>query len=352
MARQFLIGELGNAGSAYTNGKLADTALEIEVLDASNDEGPVIYDPLTMENPDMFRIVQGTTTGPNVFSNWINPRNVIVFDGSSADNSIHHEADLAIAGTSALVSGGSVSNMKLDLKFCWHNPNGVDEFYHCSLDIGASAADPTIANTAQDTEIQTAYEALTDKPDWLHTDCSTSGDVAAAATGADTPSTPADGTITFMGNVPGATTTDSGDAFEGPDAARISVYVVSQNDIDTSTYTVTNDVVKAYNGVGTYWSTKKFEDKMKGIMYGYYNRMQFPNTPDNGAVSGSTYDFVTIVATKDGSAASGQIHGVDNLDELFVAGKAGVATIFTPGSNTAFVNKLNSLFGNMPSISV
>ena len=67
MARQFLIGELGS--TSYTSGKLADTGLDIQVLNASNDEGPLSYamgDPV----PDMVRIVQGTTSGPNVYSNW------------------------------------------------------------------------------------------------------------------------------------------------------------------------------------------------------------------------------------------------------------------------------------------
>tara|TARA_Y100000361_G_scaffold67411_1_gene59335 strand:- start:7358 stop:8383 length:1026 start_codon:yes stop_codon:yes gene_type:complete len=341
MARQFLIGELGNAGSAYTAGKLADTALEIEVLDVSNDEGPIIYNPATMLNPDMFRIVQGTTTGPNVYSNWINPKNVIVFDGSSAETSTHCEADLVISGSSTLAAGG---NGVVELKFVKKGGEGPEEFFNMSFTMTDSV---TPAN--QDIIIQAAYEAAT-KPDWLHKDCSTSGDEAVAATGAATLSTPADGTVTFFGNVPGATTTSSGNTWDG-DAVQISVIVTTQNDITGSTYTPAV-IVNGDNGVGTYDSVKKFEDKMKGIMYGYYNRRSLPNTPDNGAVVGSTYDMITIVATKDGSAMSGQIHGVDNLDEIFIAGKAGVATIYTGGDDTSFVEKLNALFPSMTDIAV
>ena len=72
-------------------------------------------------------------------------------------------------------------------------------------------------------------------------------------------------------------------------------------------------------------------------------RRNLPNTPDNGAVVGSTYDYVTLVATKDGSSASGQIHGVDNLDEIVVAAKAGVNSVYQLGNANAFVNKLNTL---------
>ena len=84
---------------------------------------------------------------------------------------------------------------------------------------------------------------------------------------------------------------------------------------------------------------------MKGIMYGYYNRRDLPNTPDNGAVdsaAGGIYDTVTIVATKDGSSASGQIHGVDNLDEIFIVGLAGIAT-WSETANTSFVAKLDAI---------
>lgn len=349
MARQFLIGELGNAGSAYTSGKLADTALEIEVLDVSNDEGPIIYNPATMLNPDMFRIVQGTTSGPNVYSNWINPKNVIVFDGSSAETATCCEVDLVMSGTTSLLSGGSITNCDLELKFVKKGGEGPEEFFNLSVDVGMTAADPTRDEAAVQASIKTAYDAAT-KPDWLMSTCSVDDSVATAPTGAGTISTPATTTVTFTGNVPGSTLTDSGNTWDG-DAVNFTLIVTATNDIDSQTYTPAV-IVNGDNGVGTYDSVKKFEDKMKGIMYGYYNRRNLPNTPDNGAVVGSTYDMITIVATKDGSAMSGQIHGVDNLDEIFIAGKAGVATIYTGGDDTSFVEKLNALFPSMTDIAV
>ena len=227
MARQFLIGEIGS--TTYTSGKLADTALNIEALSVADDEGPISW-AIGDAVPDMIRFVQGTTSGPNVYSNWINPRNIIVADGSPTDGPVHCEVDLVLTGTSADVS--AANNNVIELKFVWKNPNGVDEFYHLDVDLTTNGQ----ANTVVDAVIQTAYEAATDKPNWLHTDCSTSGDVAAGATGADTPSTPADGTVTFMGNVSGATTTDSGEEFDAPDAAQIEVIVVTDNDTTGLTY--------------------------------------------------------------------------------------------------------------------
>ena len=329
MARQFLIGELGNASSAYTAGKLADTALEIEVLDASNDEGPILYNASTMANPDMFRIVQGTTSGPNVYSNWINPKNVIVFDGSPAETATASTATLTIAGNSVTTSG---QDGLLHIKLAYLNGD-VEEFYNFTADFNAGGGGVTTADTDADVLIGNAWDAIADgnKPDWVHADVNVTGGT----------------TVVWSGVKPGDTT-NSGGTWD-KDASNIQVSISSRSDIATAVYTTAKTA--GDNGVGTYYSVKKFEEKMRGIMYGYYNRRDLPNTPDLGAVVGSTYDMITIVATKDGSAMSGQIHGVDNLDEIFIAGKAGVATIYTADDLTSFVEKLNTLLP-LPSIAV
>ena len=348
MARQFLIGELGS--TSYTSGKLADTGLNIEALSVADDEGPISW-AVGDAVPDMIRFVQGTTSGPNVYSNWINPRNIIVADGSSAETATCCEVDLVMAGTAALVTGGTASKMILELKFV-HKNGLVEEFWNLSASVGMTAADPTRDEAAVQAAIKTAYDAAV-KPDWLMATCSVDDSVATAPTGASTISTPATTTVTFTGSTPGSTLTSSGDAWDG-DAVQFTVIVTATNDIDTQTYTPAV-IVAGDNGVGTYYSAKKFEEKSRGIMYGYYNRRNLPNTPDFGAVSGSTYDFLTIVATKDGSAASGQIHGVDNLDEIFIAGKEGVAT-WSETANTCFVDKLNGILAltnpTLPGVSV
>tara|TARA_R100001082_G_C4359944_1_gene158810 strand:+ start:89 stop:1156 length:1068 start_codon:yes stop_codon:yes gene_type:complete len=351
MARQFLIGELGGATSTST-GLLADTALDIQVLSTASETGPVSYaygDPI----PDMFRIVQGTGTGsPNVYSNWINPRNVIVYDGTPAEVAVHHEADIDIATTAALASGGSATNMTLELKFVNKSSNEANEFWNLSVDIAVGDT-----NTAQQDKIAVAYDNAT-KPDWLVNTCATDA-AAGGSLGQLTGSRPAGSTaltapptdrVTFYGNVPGSTLTSSGNTYEG-DAAKIQLILTSQNDIGDTVYTIVNDVVNGQNGAGTYYTAKKFEEKIRGNMYGYYNRIQLPNTPDVAAVdsaAGALYDFVTIVATKDGSSASGQIHGVDNLDEIFIGGLAGVAT-WSETANTSFIAKLDAII-NLPGL--
>ena len=77
------------------------------------------------------------------------------------------------------------------------------------------------------------------------------------------------------------------------------------------------------------------EEENRGVAYGFYNRVELPNTPAASAVVGTTYDVYHLVATKDGSSAS-QIHGVDNLIEIYVASPAGDA------DGVLFENQVNA----------
>ena len=334
MARQFLIGE--EWSTSYTNGKLTDEALNIEALHSSDDNGPLSYDSVTTANPDMIRIVQGTTSGPNVYSNWFNPRNVISWDGRPQEDPDNAFLDLDIDTTSTLLSGGSLKNMVLDLKFV-RKGGLVEEFFNLQVTIGIATA------AAQDDLVKAAYDAAT-KPDWLW-------DTAVINGGTNFPATmaaPAATNVRFFGNINGSTNTSSGNEYKG-DPAQFDLIIVAQNDIDSTVYTITNQTVGT-GGVGSFADTKEFEEKMRGNMYGYYNRRNLPNTPDLATKVGSTYDMISIVATKDGSTSSGQIHGVDNLDEIVIALKSGAATLWQAPPAASLVNNLNILFPNLPSV--
>ena len=357
MARQLLIGEIGS--TTYSSGKLADTGLNIEVLSVADDEGPISW-AVGDAQPDMFRIVQGTTSGPNVYSNWINPRNVIVYDGSVGEHPTASYAEINSSGASVVAAG---ANGDLELKFT-HLNGEVEEFWSLTVDLSDGADATGAAAGDNDFVVRAAYNAAT-KPDWLWNQCTMNSggdgvgtDFPLAANGGAVAS--ATSRVRFYGQLPGSTSTSSGDAWTG-DASNIKVSVVSQNDITTAvwtapTTTLDTDYAGGDNGVGSYYSIKKMEDSLKGIGYGYYNRRVLPNTPDNAAVTVAlgtlAYDVVTIVATKDGSHASGQIHGVDNLDEIFIAGRVAVAT-WTETANTCFMDKLNGIFAattNFPDV--
>ncbi len=325
MARQFLIGEEGGTTNVGT-GVLADTQLDVQALGgnpnvpASNSEtGPYSWAPGDPQ-PELIRIVQGTTAGVNVYSNWFNPRNVIVYDGNSYTAATAATATLTFTGNSVTTAGqDGLLHIKLTKK-----GGPVQEFFTFEVDFNAGGGGVTTADSAADALVGTAWDAIADdkKPDWIHPDVNITAGT----------------TVVWSGRVPGDTTNSGGTWDE--DASQIEVSIVGRGDIATCVYSTSS--TGGLNGVGTYYSVKSLEDKMKGIMYGYYNRLELPNSPDNGAVVGGTYDLVGIVATKDGSSASGQIHGVDNLDELTIALRSGVATL-SGAANTSFVEKLNAV---------
>ena len=79
---------------------------------------------------------------------------------------------------------------------------------------------------------------------------------------------------------------------------------------------------------------------MQGVSDGYYNRRNLPIQPTLYSAVGTSYDMLTIVATKDGST-SPQIKGVDNLIEISVA--------IADGAITGEVNvALNDWMGSCP----
>ena len=282
MARQLFIGETGNNNVAYTNGKLADGALEIEVLHSSDDEGPILYDqvpPGNTDNPDMFRIVQGTTTGPNVYSNWIRPKNVFVYDGraTAAAQASFCEINSDAAST---VATGSVFD--LELKFVYHNPSGVDEFWHLNVDFSAGADATGAAAGDNDFVVKAAYDAAS-KPDWLWKKCIITG----GTTATDSPHANNGGAaasaatrVRFYSAVPGDSSgTQSGAVYTG-DVPKISVIVVSQNDIGTASWTaptaVAADATTGENGTGTGYQVSEMEKAHRGILSVSYTHLTLP----------------------------------------------------------------------------
>lgn len=347
MAREFLIGEIGSTTYDGTNNTLADTGLNIEFIDPATGkiESYASTPALAASNPlpDAVRIVQGKGVAgvSNVNSSWFNPKNILAYDGT--------KGVAAKAGSVELdVNGNCTVAGVLDLKFVLENDStGLDQFFHLSVDI------PIVADSAIDDLIKTAYNAAV-KPEWLFHKAAINGDTL----GTDAPATANGGFIPgaadeiyFHGNIPGATTTSSGRAWEG-DASRINVIV----EASTATGPVFTPQNKAsgHNGFGTYYQVKAMEDAMMGINYGYYNRRNLPNTPANAAVDAGiaavNYNHVSFIITRDGSTSVGQIKGVDNLIELKVAMKTGGANLYL-AAQTDFLNKLNTLAANAGSFS-
>ena len=117
--------------------------------------------------------------------------------------------------------------------------------------------------------------------------------------------------------------------------------------------TLTTAVVGSYSvGVGEEYYVRNMEEELRGVNYGFYNRVELPNTPAASSVLSDNYDMYHIVATKDGSSAS-QIHGVDNLIEIYIAFDNADA-LGTGAVRADLENKLNGYLAsvNFPSVNL
>jgi len=299
--RQLLVSPETPVAVSYTNGLLANGAIDIQKKD-SNGEVTSLAPGDTIADAPEIRFVQGTAA-ENIVSPWIAGRNVMVWDGKS------YNAPVASTG-SVTVTGTAGSAGELEIKFI-RKDRQPQEFFTFMYSVPNGQA-----QNDQATGIHDAFEALTNIPDWLNP-------LATASTNA----------VTFVGAKNGDVAQSSAIWDEG--SVVFDVIITESSAVTTSTYADASDVIDAVQGTGDGYDVKKLEDSLMGSTYGYYNRLKLPNTPSNKAAVAGNYDMYTIVATKDGST-SPQIKGVDNLMEIYVAIDEATATI-----TSAFEGALN-----------
>jgi len=309
MARHLYIGS--EVAVAYTAGVLADGSIDIQKESAGTGGASPLLITDTVADADRIRIVQGdsTGTGKNIVSPWFYGRDVINWSGASYAAQAAHTSLITPTTTSAAAA------KEIEVKIIRKDTPYYEDFKF-SVTIAASSA----VNTSG-AAILAAYNALTNIPDWLNPTC-TGGSPA----------------VTFVGQLKGATA-QSGNVYNGEIA--IFDVLVSSNPTKTQTYPATNGVVDGTPGYGDGEWIYEMETENMGSNYGYYNRIQLPNTPTNTAVKATNYDVWNVVATKDGSSAS-QIHGVDNLIDISVANSTG------SGANAlSFENRMNNYLGSV-----
>jgi hypothetical protein len=289
MARHLYIGnEVAVARS--TAGILDAGAVEIQKLSATGPTAMVPGD--TIADSSQFRIVQGDGTR-DIVSPWIYGKDVINWSGKS------HVAQQAqvfrvALGTNATAIG--THTIKIINK-----TNGAAPFEMKSYDI---AVDPAATNTPteQCTDFTTAINA--DVPHWVKT--VTNNGTSIDLTGYKKGETKADGSV--QGDLVEMTMVDNMDGATNGTIATLSVQTAG------------------LRGYGDGYYVKQLEENLRGAQYGYYNRLELPNTPALTTVVASPYDVYHIAATKDGSSAS-QINGVDNIIELNIAFDNGTAAL-------------------------
>jgi len=287
MARQLLIGN--DVAVSYSNGVLANGAVDVQKLSADGPTSMVAGD--TIADSSQFRIVQGNGT-TNIVSPWIYGKDVINWSGKSNSNQVAQIGTLAFSGT----AGAAYT---LECKII-NKTNGVEPFEMKSYEISVANS---AANTVVSDALATAINA--DLPHWIKTVADSSG------------------TITVTGYKKGESKAD------GSVQDEVVLWDFADNSGDWNTTTVTADVdatSAASRGYGDGYYVKQMEEDLRGANYGYYNRVQLPNTPALTAEVAEPYDMYCIAATKDGSSRS-QIHGVDNLIEINIAFDSGTAAL-------------------------
>ncbi len=308
MARHLLIGD--GTTAAYANGLLADGSIDIQKLSSNGPTSLVAGD--TIADSDQIRFVQGgpSNIDVNIVSPWIYGKDIVVAGGRSYAASTAKDETYTISALTATAAGEATIKVV-------NITNGEEPFQFKSWTYSY-----VIGETA--TNIADGLKALiaVDQADFVNCD----------NTGAS------DATFDFSGFIMGATMND-GLVNQG-NPTNFEVVFEDVNGTDAAR-TLSAAVVGSYAvGSGEYYAIKAMEEANRGVNYGFYNRVELPNTPAASAVAGSTYDVYHIVATKDGSSHS-QVHGVDNLIEIYIASPAGDA------DGLLFENQLNGYIASV-----
>ena len=306
MARHLYIGN--NVAATYTDGVLADKAIDVQKLSASGPTSMVAGD--TIADSDQFRIVQGNGT-VNIVSPWVYGRDVINWSGKSA------AAQVAQIGTIIFAGGNSTAAYDLEFKLI-NKTNGVEPFELKSYTVSVASG---ISNTGAGSVGELLETAVNnDLPHWIKS-FSHSG-----------------ATCTITGYKKGEVKAD------GSIQEEVVLWDVADNSADWSVHTATVDVdatSAANRGYGDGFYVREMEENHRGIQYGFYNRLHMPVEPALTSVTSTAYDMYSIVTTKDGSSNS-QIHGVDNLIEINIAMDPSTAAI-----TQALESKLNGYLASV-----
>jgi len=279
MARHLLIGN--NVARNYTSNVLDDKAIDVQKLSSAGPTSLVAGEGIA--DSEQIRIVQGTGAAA-IVSPWFYGKDVIVWGGRSAD------AQDAQVSTVTIATNANADEPAAFLKLI-NLTDGQEPFEFKNYEVKVTSGD--VAAT-----IATALFNLinADKPHWIKTVADSGG-----------------GVLTFTGFKKGEPKAD------GSIQSEVALFDVVDNfDGDFATTATFATTTPAFRGFGDGFYVREMEEEVRGVTYGFYNRIQQPNTPDATSVTGTVYDMYHIVATKDGSSAS-QIHGVDNLIEIYIA---------------------------------
>lgn len=330
MARHLYIGN-AVAVARTTAGILDAGAVEIQKLSAS---GPTAMLPGdTIADSPQFRIVQGDGTR-DIVSPWVYGKDVINWSGKSYSAPASQSSTLTWSANAT-----NTSDVEVTIKLV-NTTNGQTSPFD-------SKSYTVITNAAS---INTQAEIGDNFTGAMNADYSISGSASLTATQTDelpwfvkTITWDGSTVITLVG-------WDKGETMQNGQVAEYATsfdIFVENGDAAANGGVVTKATgTLASAGYGGGFYVKKMEEDLRGAQYGYYNRLELPNTPAQTAVTGDSYDMYHIAATKDGSSAS-QINGVDNIIELNIAFDNGTAALTSALEGVLNPYLLSAGFGNV-----
>jgi len=294
--RQLLVSD--GTAPAYTNGVLANGAIDIQI---ESPAGPVSLSAgQTISDSDKIRFVQGTGL-KNIFSPWIEGKNVAVWKGESYSPQVPQVSRIAFTGTNFTAAGEVVVKL-VELN------NGQAQFKRKNYTISVTSSDTP---TTLCTKITAAVNA--DLPDFI-----------ASITNNGT-------SIDFTGK-----------SFSLSADTELSNFKIADEGVDGTngitaavTYTTPSSL-----GYGDAEVLAQYEKSLQGNT-SFYNRIMQPNTPPSyiDIATPTTYDVYSLVAD---NGSVGQIKGVDNVRSITIAYKVN-------GTDQAnFEAKINGYLASCP----
>jgi hypothetical protein len=300
--RQLLVGNT-NAVASYTNGVLASGTVDVQKQDpAGNAISLAAID--TYANVKKIRFVQGTPEGKNIFSPWIDGKNISVWKGESYSAQSPQIVTLTFSGGNFTAAGEAT------VKLIGLN-QGQAQFERKSYTFQVGPGTVITSDSLFAAALEAAIQA--DRPSFIANE------------------TVVGAVVTLTGTVFSLTLDTELGNF------RVADEGFSGNGVAVAVATTQSPSLN----YGSAEVLSQYEKSLQGDR-SFYNRIMQPNTPPSyiDTATPLNYDLYSIVA-ENGSV--NQIKGVDNVRNITIAVSTAASTL-----QTDFEGRLNPWLGSVP----
>ena len=311
--RQLLVS--AGTNPVYTAGVLG--AGQLDVLGINN-AGATAHAPLLggftqFNDTDKIRFIQGAANGVNVFSPWINGKDIIGWAGQTS-------TPQTAQNTTVLFAVNAAADGTATLKLISAN-QGVDYFDRKSVSVNVLAAQAAIGLGGICEAVFFALTGLTVLTLGAQTIVGFPDATVAINAGATT--------LTFVGTTYNLTL--------GTELGSFRTASGGLDGTNGTTATVTS-VASPSIGSGDAQVLAEYERSLQGDR-SFYNRITQPNTPESYVDLTAAYDVYTL---RYNNPLQGSIHGVDNVREISIAYVDGGA------DQVAFETAINTYLASCP----